>query len=237
MIYDVGEGVPSSQWTPADSRKNSSGNPRTVFVVRRPMQAFVVFIRSGNLSLQKGILDRRPLHTKRNLLQYNQTKAKERLQKGREKKTKLTMSRISQGEDEVIIRYRQMNGQIEAIAGMVQGFGQKLCAFYEGQTFLLTPEDILYLESVDGVVYAYLADRVLQVKISLWTAAAGFEGRGFLSCSKARVINLYKISHLKSEPGNRICATMENGEQVMISRKYAKDLRQRLKGGAEEDEE
>lgn len=95
----------------------------------------------------------------------------------------------------------------------------------------------MYLESVDGVVYAYLADRVLQVKISLWTAAAGFEGRGFLRCSKSMVINLYKISHLKSEPGNRICATMENGEQVMISRKYAKDLRQRLKGGAEEDEE
>ena len=150
---------------------------------------------------------------------------------------KLTMHKISQGEDEVIIKYQVMNEQVKAIAGMVQGVGQKICAVAEGTTMMLLPESILYLESVDGVVYAYLADRVLQVKISLWTAAAGFEGRGFLRCSKSMVINLYKISHLKSEPGNRICATMENGEQVMISRKYAKDLRQRLKGGAEEDEE
>lgn len=150
---------------------------------------------------------------------------------------KLTMSRISQGEDEVIIRYRQMNGQIEAIVGMVQGYGQKISAFSEGQTLLLTPEDILYLESVDGATYAYLADQVLRVRISLWEAAAGFEGRGFFRCSKSMVINMYKINHLKSEPGNRICATMENGEQVMISRRYARGLRQRLKGGAEEDEE
>ena len=47
--------------------------------------------------------------------------------------------------------------------------------------------------------------------------------------------NIYRIDHLKSEPGNRILATMENGEKVMISRKYAKGLRQILKGGAEED--
>lgn len=51
------------------------------------------------------------------------------------------------------------------------------------------------------------------------------------------ILNLYKISFLKSEPGNRIRATMENGEQVMISRRYAKELRQILKGGSKEDEE
>lgn len=150
---------------------------------------------------------------------------------------KLTMSRISQGEDEIVIKYRRMNGQIEAIAQMVQGFGQRLSAFADGQTLFLVPEDILYLESVDGITYAYLTDQILRVRISLGEAAAGFEGRGFFRCSKSMVLNLYKISHLKSEPGSRIRATMENGEQVMISRRYAKSLRQRLKGGAEDDGE
>jgi len=51
------------------------------------------------------------------------------------------------------------------------------------------------------------------------------------------VINIYRISHLQSKPGSRICATMENGEEVMISRKYAKGLRQVLKGGGSRDEE
>ena len=151
---------------------------------------------------------------------------------------KLTMTRISQGEDEVIIRYHRMNGQIEAIAGMVQGTGARLSALGDdGQILLLLPEDILYLESVDGATWAYLAGKVCRVRAGLGEAAACLEERGFLRCSKTMAINIYRISRLKSEPGNRILATMENGEQVMISRKYARSLRQRLKGGMRDDEE
>lgn len=102
---------------------------------------------------------------------------------------------------------------------------------------MLLPESILYLESVDGVTYAYLKDRVCRVQSSLFELALCYEGRGFFRCSKSMVLNLYKISFLKSEPGNRIRATMENGEQVMISRRYAKELRRILKGGVSEDEE
>ena len=120
---------------------------------------------------------------------------------------------------------------------MVLGIGQIICAASDGQTLLLSPEDILYLESVDGVTYAYLEERVLKVQMSLFELAMAYGSRGFLRCSKSMVLNIYKINFLKSESGSRIRATMENGEQVMISRKYAKELRQRLKGGVKEDEE
>ena len=38
---------------------------------------------------------------------------------------KLTMNRITQGEDEVIIKYHEINEQIEAIAGLVSD--EQLC--------------------------------------------------------------------------------------------------------------
>lgn len=148
---------------------------------------------------------------------------------------KLTLNRISEGEEEVIIRYLEMNKQIEAIAGILQGTLQKILAESEGQKAFLLPEDILYLESVDGAVYAYLNDKVCRVFQSLEKLAIYYEGRGFFRCSKSMVINIYKISFLKSEPGNRIRATMENKEQVIISRKYAKQLRQILKGGKDDE--
>ena len=49
----------------------------------------------------------------------------------------LKMKQISHGEDEVIIHYREMNEQIEAIANLVQGTSQKICAQWEKQTLLL----------------------------------------------------------------------------------------------------
>lgn len=143
---------------------------------------------------------------------------------------KLTMKQIKEGEDEVIIRYRQMNTEVEAIACVVQSSGIRIEGYAEDRQLFLLPEQIYYFESVDGVTYAYLKDEVCKVNDSLEHLAIRYEDRGMFRCSKSMVINIYKISYLKSEPGNRICSTMENGEQVMISRRYARILRQILKG-------
>lgn len=149
---------------------------------------------------------------------------------------KLTMDKIAQGQEEVIIRYREMTPEIEAIACIVQGTGQKLMGFADGERVLLAPEEIFYLESVDGVTWAYPADKVCRLGESLGELGALFACRGFFRCSKSMILNIHRISRLKSEPGNRILATMENGEQVMISRKYAGQLRQILRGGEEGEE-
>ncbi len=149
---------------------------------------------------------------------------------------KLTMNRIRQGSEEVIIRYREMTPQIEAIAGMVQGTGQKLWGIWQEERILISPEEVFYLESVDGASFVYLKDKVCRVSGGVGELAALYAGRGFFRCSKSMALNIHRIERLKSEPGNRIRATMENGEQVMISRKYSGQLRQILKGGAEGEE-
>lgn len=149
----------------------------------------------------------------------------------RKSRMKLTLNKISEGEEEIIIRYREMTGRIETVIGILQGTGQRISAEFEGGRAFLAPEEILYLESVDGAVFAYLKDRVCKVAQSLERLSGVYADRGFFRCSKSMVINIYKISYLKSESGNRIRATMENQEEVMISRRYAKRLRQILKGG------
>lgn len=149
---------------------------------------------------------------------------------------KLTLTRIDSGEEEVIIRYRQMNSRIEAIMELVKGTQSKIAAVWEGQTLFLDPADVYYSETVDGVTYAYLKDKVVRIAESLKVLEIAYADRGFVRCSKSMILNIYKISYLKSEPGNRIRATMENGEQVIISRKYGRGLRMVLKGGSRDEE-
>lgn len=148
---------------------------------------------------------------------------------------KLTMKQITEGEDEVIIRYQQKNDEVEAIASVVRSSGKRIEAYEDGRMFFLIPEQIYYFESVDGTTYAYLEDMVCKVNESLERLAIRYGDRGMFRCSKSMVINIYKILYLKSEPGNRIRATMENGEQVMISRRYARILRMILKGGRDDE--
>lgn len=64
---------------------------------------------------------------------------------------KLTMEQITEGRDEVIIRYRQMNEEVETIVSVVQTAGKRIDGYEDGRQFLLSLEQIYYFESVDGV--------------------------------------------------------------------------------------
>ena len=44
------------------------------------------------------------------------------------------------------------------------------------------------------------------------------------------IINIDKVERLKSLSSNRIDATMEGGEHILISRTYASEFRRILKG-------
>ena len=136
----------------------------------------------------------------------------------------------SSEEEEVIIRYRKINGQIEEIVRIAEGSDEKIpCSRGEIKCRIAVGE-VLYAESVDRATFLYTKDGVYRTAYSLQSLEAAYMERGFFRCAKSMLICIYRIAALKSETGGRIDATMENGEHVIISRKYARELRRELKG-------
>jgi len=99
----------------------------------------------------------------------------------------------------------------------------------DGEIYPLNPKDIYYFEYVDAKVFAYTSDKVYRISISLDNLEKMLELQAFFRCSKAMIVNLKHIERFKSVMGNRIIATLENQEEVIISRHYAKLLRGYLK--------
>ena len=50
----------------------------------------------------------------------------------------------------------------------------------------------------------------------------------FLRCAKAMIVNIRKIRSVKGEINGRMRAELLNGEQIIISRGYVKELKERL---------
>lgn len=179
---------------------------------------------------------------------------------------KFRLEQIDRGEEEILIRYRDMDSRIhriaEAVGQAIQEMNAeqkrdkitdakvdgthaagmngpdgawRITASWEGQTMYVDPREVYYLETVDGVTYAYLQDKVVRISERLKMLEILYKEQGFFRCSKAMILNIHRISYLKSEPGSRIRATLENGEQVIISRKYGKTLRKILKGGSRDE--
>ncbi len=143
---------------------------------------------------------------------------------------KLTLQQISEGQEEVIVRYFERNEEIDNLIRRIEQKNDKILAVNEEKKILITPSDVLYLESVDNAVYLYTKGEVGKTSLTLATAESMYAEEGFFRCSKSMVINIYHISYLKSIPGNRVDVTMDNGEHVIISRRYVKTLRSILKG-------
>lgn len=143
---------------------------------------------------------------------------------------KLTLQQITEGQEEVIVRYFERNEEVDSLIRRIEQKNDKILAVNENRKILITPGDVLYLESVDNAVYVYTETEVGKTSLTLAMAESIYEDEGFFRCSKSMVINIYHISYLKSIPGNRVDVTMDNGEHVIISRRYVKTLRSILKG-------
>lgn len=146
---------------------------------------------------------------------------------------KYTIRQITEGEDEIIIQYRRMTPDIERILNVINGTNKKLSGWKEKTLTLIDPNTILYIESVDGKVFAYTKEDVLRLDFSLNQLEQLLTDINFFRCSKSMIVNINKVESLKSLPSNRIDASMCNGEHIIISRTYASDFRKRLKRGAD----
>lgn len=143
---------------------------------------------------------------------------------------KITINQIKQGEDELILNYKKLNEEINRIISFVNGLNMKLIGFKDKEQIMINTEDMLYAESVDGRVFIYTDNEVYRINYSLLQLEGILTDRNFFRCSKSMIININHVASLKSLSSNRIDATMENGERIMISRTYATEFRKRLKG-------
>ena len=143
---------------------------------------------------------------------------------------KIDIRKIENGDDEIIIRYKEETGTIRKILDVLDEGGDKLYGRKDSEVVSVIPGDILYIESVDDRVFAYTDDDVVRLDGSLAGIMQKLNDDRFFRCSKSMIINIEKVEKLKSLSSNRIDATMEGGEHILISRTYASEFRRILRG-------
>ncbi len=143
---------------------------------------------------------------------------------------KIDIKHITEGEESVVIRYRDLTPAIGKIISIINGEENRLRGKSDEGDVFFSKDDILYLESVDDRVFVYTVDKVVRIEGSLSTFMSENPDESFFRCSKSMIINVGRVTALKSLSSNRIDATMESGEHIIISRRYASDFRRLLKG-------
>lgn len=131
----------------------------------------------------------------------------------------------------VIIQCRQVNDEVLRLKGYIEMYDRKIQAKRDSETFFVDSSDVLYFESVDNRTFLYTADDVMEVRLRLYELEGFLSEKDFIRISKSQIVNINKIKALKPELNRTILATMCNGEQIYISRKYVKAIRNVLSIG------
>ena len=96
------------------------------------------------------------------------------------------------------------------------------------ESFILDIAKIVYIEAVDRKTFVYTENECYETKLKLYETEERLCGSGFLRISKSCLVQLRYIRSIRAELDRRLRLTLENGEQMIVSRQYADELKKRL---------
>ena len=135
---------------------------------------------------------------------------------------------IEREKERVILECVEMTKDFEDIRDYVHMKGNSLIGYVDTKAFALKLSDILYFEAVGERVFAYTCKEIYQIKMRLYELEKQYEKKKFARVSKSVLVNLTHAESFRPTLGARILVRMDNGEDVVISRMFAKELKNKL---------
>ena len=77
---------------------------------------------------------------------------------------------------------------------------------------------------MDGNAFAYTADELYKLNGRLYQVEEDVKRSYICRASKTMLVNMDKIESVRTALNGRLYAKMENGEEILVTRKYAKEV-------------
>lgn len=131
-------------------------------------------------------------------------------------------------ETEVVIRCAPGDPAVAKILAVLESVETRLACRRDGETYRLDVRDILYIESVERKTFVYTQKYVYETDRRLYELEDILRNQSFFRAAKAVIINLRRVRSLRPEFGSRLLLTMDNDEKILVSRQYARRIREAL---------
>jgi len=147
---------------------------------------------------------------------------------------KVTLEKVSGPDEErAVIKAAEVTEEIRNAMDLLENNCRRISVSEltedktPGETVMLGTDQIYYTESIDKKTYVYTKEKCYGCRLRLYELEETLSAN-FFRCSKSLIINIRKIRSVRSELNGRMIAELLNGEKLMISRSYVKDLKRKL---------
>ncbi len=105
---------------------------------------------------------------------------------------------------------------------------QQLLVTKDNTNYLLDVSTISYIEALERKTFVYTQDSIYESKLKLYEMEERLCKSGFFRISKSCLVHLKFIKSIKKDIDRKLRLTLTNGEQIMVSRQYADEIKKRL---------
>ena len=134
----------------------------------------------------------------------------------------------NQETEEVIINCMKKDSRIQKIEDYVNQITVEMNATINGEIFKVSAGNTLYIESVDRKTFLYTKENVYLSQDSLSLLEERLQRTGIVRISKNCLLNVDSLKSIRPFANHRFEATLKNGEKLLISRMYIRDLKKKL---------
>ena len=131
-------------------------------------------------------------------------------------------------ESIIDITYNIFDQRIKRVVELVKTNGVQLKGEKEGSIHLMPSSDIYYIESVDNVSFLYSELDVFESREKLYSLNNQLKNTSFIQINKSTILNMDYLKSVSPLSNYRLEAQLDNGEKIIISRHYMKNVKQYL---------
>lgn len=131
-------------------------------------------------------------------------------------------------DTEIAISCKQLTPEVEKIISTLRMLNQQMVVMKDTENFIVDVADIIFIEAVDRKTFVYTKTDFYESKLKLYEMEERLGENGFFRASKSVLVQLRHVKSLKNDIDRKIRLTLENGEQIIVSRQYAEELKKKL---------
>ncbi len=128
----------------------------------------------------------------------------------------------------VDIHVPSLTPEVEKIISLMRMMDMQIAVKKGEETVLLDVGEILYIEAVERNTFIYTEKETYESSLKLYEYEQQLCEKDFIRISKQSILNLRKVKSLRSDINRKIRVTLKNDEQIIVSRMYSDELRNRL---------
>ena len=128
----------------------------------------------------------------------------------------------------VTIEYPEYTESVRGIIKRIESLDIKFSAFADERRMHIAMSDVYYLENVDRKLFLYTRDDVFRLDNSMQEIGKITEDSDLVRISRTCIMNTSHLKEIKPLKNSRLEAMLDNGERLIVSRKYLRDIKRRF---------